>query len=264
MNAKNVSFRLTLRRNFGWQNAACTTWSSQVIVPAAANNQGLCTGPMPALLGTGATSLSQFWSASGVSFSRAAPFSCWRLPDSPLRAQTLESAPGGDYTSDMKAAEGQSYCLCSCTAPAELPHIPSASCLCIQELCVLGILSMFSFLLPPSSLYFASQPSTVVQGVFGKVKKKVNLGRPVGEIQAEFRNRLRMNEKCPYLLLIPTNPLPSCRQRWAAPCMPIPGGYLSPWSPAEPCAVSQRCHPGGSSKVRDKGTAGRILWLMWH
>lgn len=81
---------------------------------------------------------------------------------------------------------------------------------------MLGVPSMFSFLLPPSSLYFASQSNIVSQGVFGKVKN-INLGRSVEETQAEFGSKkdssapgLRMNENRPYLPLIPTNPLLSC------------------------------------------------------
>lgn len=172
-----------------------------------------------------------FWSGSGVS---SAPPE--QLPSAAEGCLTLQLGHNSlsqllEVTCGARAAEGQTYCLCSWAAPAGLPHIlPCLLPVYIGVVCVGHSVHVF-FLLPPSFLYFVSPLKHCITRSVRKGKKS-QPAQVSREIQAEFRNRLRMNEKCPHLLLIPTNPFLSCRQGWAAPCTPVPCWQSVPTVPS--------------------------------
>lgn len=105
---------------------------------------------------------------------------------------------------------------------------------------------MFSLLLPPSSFYFVSQANTVLKGAFGKVKKSQS-EQISGEIQAEFRNKLRMNEKSPIFTVDSYKSLPVLPVGMGSTLYPGALEGMCPHGPQQSHAQShsQRCHPGG-------------------
>lgn len=179
MNAETSPSASLWERVLEPQNAACSTWSASTAPAANSQARVSAAAATPDLVGRGARSLGHLWSGSGASTAS---------PELSLQSwlSSEGTAPRGDPQS--LGCDSTDLLLVFLGCPTSSP----ASCLWVQELCVLGVQSMFSFLLPPSSLYFVSQSNTVLQGVFGKVKK-ANLGRSLGK----FKLNSEIKKKAP-------------------------------------------------------------------